>query len=108
MVANSRTTLGAYTLRTLNAARPVAVQADAAGTPLKVRREGKKESRAVAEVLDRWRIDDEWWRERPISRLYHVLLLENGSRLTVYHDLLSGAWYEQPDTGAPPVTSRGR
>ncbi len=26
-------------------------------------------------VLESWRIDDEWWRPRPVSRLYYHLLL---------------------------------
>ena len=51
--------------------------------------------RAVSAVQDRWRLDDEWWRERPISRLYHALLLEDGSLLVVYRDLLVEAWYTQ-------------
>jgi len=49
----------------------------------------------VARVQDRWRIDDEWWRERPISRLYYTLLLDNGVPLTVYHDLVTDEWFEQ-------------
>jgi hypothetical protein len=54
----------------------------------------------VASVQDRWRLDDEWWRERPISRLYHALVLEDGTLLTVYHDLSHDeeegpAWFEQ-------------
>jgi hypothetical protein len=49
----------------------------------------------VAAVQDGWRIDDEWWRERPIARLYYRLLLDNGQPLTVYHDLYTSTWYEQ-------------
>lgn len=64
-----------------------------------MRRRGWRAPRPVARVLDRWRIDDEWWRERPIARLYHALLLEDGARLTVYHDLVADAWFEQHDTG---------
>jgi hypothetical protein len=51
--------------------------------------------RAVSAVQDRWRLDDEWWRERPISRLYHMLVLEDGTLLLVYRDLLVDAWYMQ-------------
>jgi hypothetical protein len=31
----------------------------------------------VKEVLNTWRIDDEWWRE-PISRLYYLLEFTTG------------------------------
>jgi hypothetical protein len=51
--------------------------------------------RAVSAVQDRWRLDDEWWRERPISRLYHTLVLEDGTLLVVYRDLLVDEWYVQ-------------
>jgi hypothetical protein len=51
--------------------------------------------RAVSAVQDRWRLDDEWWRERPISRLYHTLVLEDGTLVVVYRDLLVDEWYMQ-------------
>lgn len=51
--------------------------------------------RRVMEVLERWRIDDEWWRSRPVSRLYYAVLLEGGKRLEIYHDLVDGRWYAQ-------------
>jgi hypothetical protein len=50
---------------------------------------------AVEAVLGTWRIDDEWWRERPISRLYYSLLLEDGRTVTVYRDEVSGRWWKQ-------------
>ena len=48
-------------------------------------------------VLDRWRIDDEWWR-KPISRLYYEVECEDGTRETIYCDLLQNAWYRQRDS----------
>ena len=51
--------------------------------------------RRVVEVLERWRIDDEWWRNRPVSRLYYAVLLESGQRLEIYRDLVDGRWYAQ-------------
>ncbi len=81
--------------RALNGPVPVRVRADADGRPLMVQRRGWPRPRTVACVQDRWRIDDEWWRERPISRLYYMLLLDNGMLLTVYHDLVTDEWFEQ-------------
>lgn len=95
MVPHPRTPLGARDLRPLNAPIRVAVQASADGVPRAVQRRGWRQPRAVAAVLDTWCIDDEWWRERPIARLYTRLLLEDGLPLTVYHDLVADAWYEQ-------------
>ncbi|MFN0071901.1 MAG: hypothetical protein ACKVVP_10485 [Chloroflexota bacterium] len=51
--------------------------------------------RRVIQVLERWRIDDEWWRSRPVSRLYFAVLLEGGLRLEIYRDLVDGQWYAQ-------------
>ncbi len=82
-------------LRPLNRPVPIQVETDSAGHPITVRRRGWPHPRAVASIQDRWRIDDEWWRARPISRLYHTLLLEDGTLLIVYQDLLADAWFEQ-------------
>ncbi len=62
------------------------------GRPFVVRL--KKRAVLVKDVVNMWRIDEEWWR-RPISRLYYSLELENGARLTVFNDLTGGGWYRQ-------------
>jgi hypothetical protein len=49
----------------------------------------------VVAVQDAWRIDDEWWRERPVSRVYYSLLLEDGRTLVAYRDLVGGRWAKQ-------------
>ncbi|MDP9236398.1 MAG: hypothetical protein M3P30_03200 [Chloroflexota bacterium] len=51
--------------------------------------------RMVALIQDRWRIDDEWWREPPVSRMYYRLQLEGERVMTVYQDLAGGAWWLQ-------------
>jgi hypothetical protein len=48
----------------------------------------------VQEITNVWRVDDSWW-SRPASRMYYALELESGSRITVFHDLLSNKWYRQ-------------
>lgn len=62
------------------------------GRPFVVRL--KKRPVLVKDVVNMWRIDEEWWR-KPISRLYFSLELENGARVTVFRDLVAGAWYRQ-------------
>jgi len=95
VVAHSRTPLGAHTLRALNGARPLTIQIDAAGQPIAVRQPDWPAPRPVLELQDCWRIDDEWWRQRPISRLYYQLVMTNGQLLTIYHDLVEDSWFEQ-------------
>jgi hypothetical protein len=76
----------------LNLPRPLPVTTDDTGTPAAVHLDGRAVT--VTEVLDCWRIDDEWWRAA-ISRRYHHLLLADGRRLTVFQDLIAGGWYAQ-------------
>jgi len=77
-------------LRRLDAPRDIRVKADAEGRPLRVAR--ARRVLAVDQVLEGWRIDDEWWRA-PISRRYFAVVLEDGAHLTLYHDLVGGGWY---------------
>lgn len=49
----------------------------------------------VEERLEAWRIDDEWWRERPVSRQYWRLLLADGRTVDVYQGLAGGRWFRQ-------------
>ena len=83
-------------MRRRNQPTPIAVRAGPDGSPLAVRRGAWRAPCPVARILDRWRIDDEWWRERPIPRLNRELLPDDGMRLLVYPDLIDGAWFEQP------------
>jgi len=78
-------------------AKPVAVtvRTDEHGEPTYVRLPGKT-ARRVEAVRERWRIDDEWWRER-ISREYLAVVLDDGRVLTLYHDLSDGRWFMQKD-----------
>jgi hypothetical protein len=65
------------------------------GEPVHVRLPGKT-ARRVEVIRERWRIDDEWWRE-PISREYLSVVLDDGRLITLYHDLSDGLWYAQKE-----------
>jgi hypothetical protein len=93
VVAHPREAARGHRLRPLNQPRPIDVETDESGEPRAVVL--GRERLAVAGVQDRWRIDDEWWRERPISRLYFSLLLGDGRTHTLYRDLVSDGWYSQ-------------
>jgi hypothetical protein len=93
VVAHPRAATRAHRLRPLNRPKPIHVEADESGEPRAVVL--GRERLAVAAVQDRWRIDDEWWRERPVSRLYFSLLLEDGRVVTVYRDIVTGRWASQ-------------
>jgi hypothetical protein len=80
-------------LKPLGQPKTVVVRTDEQGEPTYVRIPGKP-ARRVAVVRERWRIDDEWWRQT-ISREYRTIVLDDGAVITLYHDLTDGAWYVQ-------------
>jgi len=92
VVPDSRATTRADQFRPLNRPWPLTVLRHRHGQP-RVLVEGGRH-RVVASIQDSWRIDDEWWRV-PISRRYYRLVLDDGSRRTVYEDLIAGDWWEQ-------------
>ena len=94
MVADPGAPLGARAVRSVGGPRPIWVQTDAMGQPVAVQRRGWPGPVAVARVQDRWMVQDEWWREHPIGRFYHTLLLEDGLRLEIYCELAAAQWYE--------------
>ena len=49
----------------------------------------------VSSLEETWEIIDEWWKPNPIERRYHRVILENGSRITVFLDLINGLWFKQ-------------
>ena len=49
----------------------------------------------VAEVVDEWLVEDEWWRT-PVARRYLQLALADGRLLTVFQDCITTDWYAQP------------
>ncbi|MDA1129354.1 MAG: hypothetical protein O2913_11745 [Chloroflexi bacterium] len=50
---------------------------------------------AIASINDLWQVDDEWWRERPISRRYYQITTQTDRRLTIFQDQTNAQWYLQ-------------
>ena len=92
MVEDTRKTLRAGAYRAVNVPEVLEVQEDASGLPQALKGERRQ---AITAVEDRWRLDDEWWRAKPVSRLYYSVRLASGHRLALYKDLTSGGWYRQ-------------
>lgn len=98
MVKDTRTAAGSSDLRALNQPSPASVESEGDGVPRSVKLRGR--SLIVESVADQWRIDDEWWRDKPISRMYYECVLDHGLRATLFFDLLSGKWYHQKSIGS--------
>ncbi len=93
MVADTGATDGPGRLRPLNRPRPARVEVGDDGQPAAVHLPNRRF--AVEEVLETWRIDDEWWRERTVSRLYFGLALADGRTCFVYRNLVNSRWFKQ-------------
>ena len=92
MVKDTGKTPGADTFKPVNAPDRIEITENPQGGPATIR----MERRSVGlSIIDRWRIDDEWWRDRPVSRLYFDVILTSGHRFVIYKDLESGLWYRQ-------------
>lgn len=80
-------------LKALNRPHRITIEADEAGEPIAVQISGRR--LAVRSIVETWRIDDEWWREKLVSRLYRRVALEDGRVVDLYQALASGRWYRQ-------------
>ncbi len=78
MVENSGAPLRAHRIRRLKGPKPFT--ADFAGElPRNVCIRGHRQE--IETILDRWRIEDEWWTGAPIARAYFEVLLITGRKL---------------------------
>lgn len=75
--------------RRLAVPRRVAVAADEDGRPVHV------DSRVVDSVRESWLVEDRWWTDRPLRRLYWEIVTTCGRDEVVFHDLMSGRWWRQ-------------
>ena len=92
MVENTGKTLRADTYRAVNVPEPVKVKESPFGLPSAI---DSPRRQAVKTIEDCWRIDDEWWRSEPVSRLYYEVILASGQRIVLYKDLINDRWYKQ-------------
>jgi len=95
MVTPARAPLRTHRLRALNTPESVVVDVDKHGVPEKIgSRDSGLGARKVTAVSEQWRIDDEWWRQ-PIVRRYWEVVVENGGRVVLFENLMTGEWFEQ-------------
>ncbi|MFC1953427.1 hypothetical protein ACFLWR_04780 [Chloroflexota bacterium] len=80
------------TYRAINAPKPIQVGEDLSTRPNVV---FVPQPQAVMAITDMWRIDDEWWRREPISRMYYDVVLVTGRQIVIYKDLINDSWYQQ-------------
>ncbi len=79
--------------RAVNEPKPLEVVIDSEKMPHKIKIRGIW--KFVIGIQDIWKIDDEWWREKPISRVYYMCILRTEEALVIFHDLITNNWYRQ-------------
>ena len=94
MVPSSRAAARPDRVHTLKLPSPIQGMMDArSGSPQHVCT--RQRWREVAEVLDSWLVETEWWRPTPVRRRYFQLLLADGVAFTLFQDLNDDHWYAQ-------------
>ena len=93
MVGHTGRTSDTRRIRRLRTPRPLEVEASASGEPLRVRLGSAWQD--VSPVRAVWRLDQHWWRSEPVRRDYYRVAAEDGPQVTLYHDLVSDAWFRQ-------------
>ena len=92
MVTDTGKTLRTDSIKPVNLPEPLQVEESPAGLPVAVR---LKRRQSIIAIEDCWRIDDEWWRSEPMSRLYYAVILASGHRIVLSKNLIDGSWYRQ-------------
>jgi CO dehydrogenase/acetyl-CoA synthase delta subunit len=75
--------------RRLNLPRPAPVRMGDDGRPVSVA------GQPVDAVRESWLVEDRWWTGRPLRRRYWEVVTTTGRNLIVFHDLVTGGWFEQ-------------
>ena len=93
MVKDTRKTPGPGDIRPLNQPIALSVKADANGVALELKLRGRWLK--VESSEDSWKIEDEWWRDEPVSRMYYEFVVDGGIVVTVFQDKVTKRWYRQ-------------
>jgi hypothetical protein len=92
MFSSNKKMLGTNDSRPLNMPEALVVEENPSGSPIAVK---LKQRHKIIAVEDCWRIDDEWWRSEPVSRMYYAVILEPGRKMILCKNLIDNKWYQQ-------------
>ena len=93
MVKDTGAAVGTDNIRAMNRPLPLEAKNGEDGVPEAFKLPGRW--LRVESVVDRWHIEDEWWREEPGGRRYYQCLVDGGQRVTVFQDQDTGRWHLQ-------------
>ena len=92
MDADTRKSIRTDASKPLNMPESLIVEENPAGLPTAVK---LKQRHRIITIEDYRRIDDEWWRSEPVSRLYYAVILNTGRKIILCKNLINKEWYQQ-------------
>jgi hypothetical protein len=92
MDADTKKAMGINASKPLNMPEALFVDEGPSGSPVAVK---LKQRHMIIAIEDYWRIDDEWWRSEPVSRIYYAVILDSGRRMVLCKNLINKQWYQQ-------------
>jgi hypothetical protein len=92
MDADTKKAMGINASKPLNMPEALFVEEGPDGSPFAVK---LKQRHTIISIEDCWRIDDEWWRSEPVSRLYYAVILNTGRKIILCKNLINKEWYQQ-------------
>lgn len=93
MVGHTGAAADTRRIRRLKTPQAIEVEASGDGVPLRLRLGGVWQD--VTPVRRPWLIDQHWWRAEPVRRHYFRVAPADSPPLTIYRDLITGAWSRQ-------------
>jgi hypothetical protein len=92
MDVDTKKAMGTNASKPLNMPEALFVEESPSGSPVTVK---LKQRHTIISVEDCWRIDDEWWRSEPVSRMYYAVILDSGRKMVLSKNLIDNKWYQQ-------------
>lgn len=71
---------------------PIDVTTDVAGDPVRLR--WRRWQVGVAAICNRWRVEEDWWRDE-VARDYYKVEADDGTLCVIYRDRKDGSWHLQ-------------
>jgi len=70
---------------------PIKVQEDVDLRPLALALDG--ETIGVESIDNRCEVEEDWWKDNPVVRIYYQVTLEDGRQQTIFRNMVHGGWY---------------
>ena len=70
---------------------PIQVQEDVDLRPLALVLDGQ--TIRIESIDDRCEVEEDWWKDNPVVRMYYRVTLEDGRQLPIFRNMVHGGWY---------------